>query len=139
MRVSQHDGSHKSARHSPPLRLHDHTGEQTRRKPRIYPCGHWPAAKPRTVTQLIRIDPSVTSERALPTREYLCLCMYGSIRREGGGGGDGVSSSRRLYRAAIMTRATRVQIVLLESHLSCEGDEKANHAAKILSPSRTPL
>lgn len=45
-------------------RLRGRIGEQTYRKPRIYPCGHWPAAKPPTVTQLIRIDPSVTSERA---------------------------------------------------------------------------
>lgn len=30
-----------------------------RPKPRIYLCSGWPAAKPRTVTQLIRIDPFV--------------------------------------------------------------------------------
>lgn len=84
----QFDGSH-IARHSPlpppppPPRLHDHTSEQTHRKPRIYPRGHWPAAKPRTVTQLIRIDPSVTSERALPAQDDCArLCMCRSIGRE---------------------------------------------------------
>lgn len=92
--ASLFDGSH-IVRHSPscppppppPPRLHDHTSEQTHRKPRIYLCGHWPAAKPRTVTQLIRIDPSVTSERALPAQDdcmHLCMCRSIGGERERG-------------------------------------------------------
>lgn len=67
----------------PSARLHGRIGEQTYRKPRIYPCGHWPAAKPPTVTQLIRIDPSATSERALPTwSDCMRSCVLKSIRRD---------------------------------------------------------